>query len=373
MVVQLNIEKNFPQLCVKFVMAVSHVLLSLYLFIYIIDVKTSYLANDHDIVTLDLANWMKIKSDSLWNSSLRDLTILGTHDSGAFNLTKYLMPRSQPEWLLIAMAVAEHTGLPVEDIFGDWSITQPSDFSQQLHNGVRYFDLRCGWDSRYNDWFVFHIETGQKISKVIQQIKSFLDVYTNEIVLIESSHLYGNPTQHEILRLINYFIDTFGDLLYDESNLNHPDMYSSNILFPTYGNMIELNQRVFLSLSNDLSKNFSSIWNGDIWYNTYANSDNVRYMMHFNDMQIKRFNNGSISQNELFKVSWTLTPNGDTVLRMMLPNHPHTLLQLAENADKYMWSWVENKVNNSMKIGNVLLFDNFAAVPIGKILNMLYP
>ena len=318
--------------------------------------------------TLDLANWMKIKSDSLWNSSLRDLTILGTHDSGAFNLTKYLVPGSQPEWLLVAITVGEDIGLPVEDVVSGWSIAQPSNFTQQLLNGIRYFDLRCGWDSQFNDWFAVHNEIGPKILKLIQEIKSFLDIYTKEIVLIECSHLYGNPTQANILQLINYFRDTFDNLLYNQSN---PNLNGNT--FPTYGNMIESDERVLLSLSNDLANNFSRIWNGNMWYNTYADSDNVTYMMQFNDIQSKRFNNGSIPRNQLFKISWTLTPNGDTVLKMELPDHAHTLLELADVADQYMWQWVSNKLNNSLKIGNVFLYDNFPKAPIAKILNMLYP
>ncbi len=41
---------------------------------------------------LDLANWMNIKKDSLWNLTLQDMTILGTHDSGAYNLTHDMLP-----------------------------------------------------------------------------------------------------------------------------------------------------------------------------------------------------------------------------------------------------------------------------------------
>ena len=271
--------------------------------------------------TLDLANWMKIKSDSLWNLSLHELTILGTHDSGAFNLSKYLEPDTQPDWLLAAIKVGEDLGLPVEEVVTWWGVAQPANFTQQLLDGVRYFDLRCGWDKRFNDWFAFHTEIGPKILKLITEIKSFLDIYTNEIVLIEATHLLGDPTQENKFQLINYFFNTFGNLLYNKSNPN-----LNNNSFPTYGNMIESNQRIFLTLDDSLSNNYSTIWSGSKLYNTYADSDNITYMMQYNDFQVKRFNNGSVSQNQLFKISWTLTPQADTVLKMELPDHPHTLL-----------------------------------------------
>ena len=38
-----------------------------------------------------------------------------------------------------------------------------------------------------------------------------------------------------------------------------------------------------------------------------------------------------------------------------------------------MWQWVSNQFNNSMRIGNVFLYDNFPKAAIVNILNALYP
>ena len=107
--------------------------------------------------------------------------------------------------------------------------------------------------------------------------------------------------------------------------------------------------------------------------NTYANSDNVTYMMEFNDKQIKYYNNDGYKKDALFKISWTLTPNGDTILDMLKPHDPHSLLELADIADAQMANWTQNKiVKQNLTIGNIFIYDNYPNAAIEQILNEIY-
>ena len=94
--------------------------------------------------------------------------------------------------------------------------------------------------------------------------------------------------------------------------------------------MITTKQRVFLTLSDNLADQYNNIWNGNkIWFNTYANSDKLNTMIEFNNNQITTYTKEAetyYAKNQLFKLSWTLTPAAGTILEGIIPFHPHSLL-----------------------------------------------
>ena len=320
---------------------------------------------------LDLSNWMEQKSSILWNKTLSDLTILGTHDSGAYNLTRIQIPTYEPEFLEIMIYVGEQLGIPIEQVITMWGKSQPSNLYDQMMDGVRYIDLRCGWLEEQLNWVTFHWEAGHKIQILMDDVAKFLKQHTKEIVLIEASHLDGiNIDDNKLRKLVNIFQIAFGN----GTGIGlYPRINNSSSVFPTYGEMISKGYRVFLSLSNDkFVAKYNNIQYGEIFQNTYANSDNVTYMMQFNDKQVMRFNHNETNSNALFKISWTLTPNGDTILNTLVPGKPHNLLELAEIADKQMSNWTQTKFNDNLRIGNVFIFDNYPKAATQQIINTLY-
>eukprot|EP01084_Bolivina_argentea_P047829 88181_1 len=320
---------------------------------------------------LDLSNWMQVKSSVLWNMSLSDMTILGTHDAGAYNLTKVQIPGYEPEFLEIMIYVGEQLGIPIEQVITMWGKAQPSNLYDQMMNGVRYIDLRCGWLSEPREWVTFHWEAGHTIQILMNDIAKFLTQHTQEIVLIEASHLDGiDIDDNKLTQLVNIFEKTFGNNtdigLWIRNN-------SNPYYFPTYGEMITKGYKVFLSLSNDaFAKKYDNIQYGEIFQNTYADSDNVTYMMEFNDKQVRRFNNNQTNAKALFKISWTLTPNGDTILNTLTPGKPHNLLELADIADAKMWNWTFSKFQQNLRIGNVFIFDDYPKAATAQIIDALY-
>ena len=253
---------------------------------------------------LDLSNWMQNKSSILWNMRLSELTILGTHDSGAYNLTAVQIPTYEPEYLELLIYAGEQLGLPVEEVLTLWAKAQPSDLYDQMMHGVRYIDLRCGWLEEPRHLVTFHWEAGNTIETLMSDVANFLTEHKNEILLIEASHLEGiNVDDDKLTKLVNIFEEKFGNGtgigLYPRIGDNKSNE------FPTYGEMISSGYRVFLSLENDdFAAKYSNIQSGQIFENTYADTTNVTYMMEFNDKQVDRFNHNETNSDALFKISW---------------------------------------------------------------------
>ena len=318
---------------------------------------------------LDLSNWMGNKSDILWDQRLNELTLLGTHDSGAYNLTRIQIYDYEPEWIEAAAYIGEEIGLPVEDVITLWGQSQPKNIYYQMLYGSRYIDMRCAWIQEKNNWYTEHWEAGNDtIQTLSNNINQFIMEHPTEIVLIETGSLDGYQVNNEKLSgLLNIFKSTFKDLLYPRPN-------TSNNIFPTYGDMISQNKRVIVSIPNNIvyDDGNENIWYGNMYQNTYANSDNVTYMMEFNDKQVSIFNNNETNPNALFKISWTLTPQTDTVLKMELPDHPHNLIELAQIANKEMQNWTSIQFEKNLKIGNIFLYDDYTTSAIQYILNQLY-
>eukprot|EP01084_Bolivina_argentea_P126339 223715_1 len=146
---------------------------------------------------LDLSNWMQIKSHILWNLTLSELTILGTHDSGAYNLTRVQIPTYEPEYLEVLVYVAEQLGIPLQELITMWGKAQPSNLYDQMMNGVRYIDLRCGYLDVTHEWVTFHWEAGLPIQALVNDVARFLNEHPKEIVLIEASHFDGYNINEE--------------------------------------------------------------------------------------------------------------------------------------------------------------------------------
>ena len=236
-------------------------------------------------VGLDLSNWMKEKSDILFNRSLSDLTILGTHDSGAYNLSQREMPTYEPEYIEVLAYVGEILGLPVEDVITLWGKAQPSNLYDQMMAGVRYIDLRCGWLEIPGEWVTFHWETGNTIQTLMDDVASFLKSHPQEIVLIEASHLEGHKVDDaKLTKLVDIFQTTFGN----GTGIGlFPRMKGNEHYLPSYGEMITKGYRVFLSLENDeIASKYDNIQFESSFENTYADSDNITFMMEFNDEQV---------------------------------------------------------------------------------------
>mmetsp|Transcript_30669 Transcript_30669/g.5531 ORF Transcript_30669/g.5531 Transcript_30669/m.5531 type:complete len:85 (+) Transcript_30669:282-536(+) len=82
-----------------------------------------------------------------------------------------------------------------------------------MKNGIRYFDLRCGWDNTTQAWRTFHLIDGNNIELLLRNITAFLNDHPKEFVVVEASHFDGDPDTGDVTELEHMILDIFGDLL----------------------------------------------------------------------------------------------------------------------------------------------------------------
>ena len=305
--------------------------------------------------SLSPASWIGDSLLVIGEKPLKNLTLPGTHDSGSYNLTESPMPGDSANLTeaLYKLAVALNTS--VGNVTIAWSNTQDQSFYQQMLGGIRYFDLRAGWDNRTNHWVTYHFVTGTPVEYLLQNISQYLGDYTKEIVIVEMSHFEGFPSAANIDALKKMVMGILGASLY-------PVDLSFNF---TVNSIVSSGKRAIVTMEQGYDG--INIWPPSSIYNTYANSPNLEEMINFNNATIQRYMNGTWP-GQLFKVSWTLTANNTTVEEAILPSKPHTLIQLADVANSALPSfWI--KINrNNWKMGNILIVDHYESSSILKVI-----
>lgn len=298
-------------------------------------------------IDLTYENWMGNSLGKIGDKSLKQITLSGTHDSGAYNLTDALMPDAESDTIEDLVWLSEHLMSPVGDIIRDWSESQDWTFYQQLQGGMRYLDLRAGWDNSTCTWKAFHMQIGNSILDLLTEVRAFLDSHPKEIVILEVSHFDGYPTQNDIFTLELMIVKLFNGLFI-------PTSISLNT---TINTLLYNDYRVLIALDS-FPVTTEYIWNTDILYNSYANTPSLAEMKSYNDDKVQEYMNGEHS-SQLFKISWTLTPNSTTILTSILPWELNSLIELADLANsEFVDYWADQKIKGN-KLGDIVLFDHF--------------
>jgi hypothetical protein len=107
------------------------------------------------VTSTDYSGWMGKLSSVIGSQYLYQLVLPGTHDSGSYTLTKEVAPDETDSYESELLTLTDELGLSYDFIKG-WSLTQDCNLLKQAERGMRYFDLRAGWDADTNDWRTFH-------------------------------------------------------------------------------------------------------------------------------------------------------------------------------------------------------------------------
>ena len=300
------------------------------------------------------SNWMELLRDDI---RLSEVVMPGSHDSGTYALTSRI--QSEPlagifdRFVEIFCRSLQSIGVPIWNIITPWSTTQTQTIFNQAMLGIRYFDIRAGWNGTF--WNTFHMEEGSPVSDVLFDIKRFVDLYTKEIIVIEIIHYQGEPPKYVHEQLETMIMKILGKYLY-------PCEFSIRVcVLPTLGLMRLKNKRIILGFT-DYYNNVSPfnknpyIWSQYLFINTFANTDNLKEMMEYNHnaMMFYKKNKYRMFTNNLFKISWTLTPQIKTIALGFFPKMPHSIFDITFPIIPYFEEWAD-KLNTPP--ANIIIFD----------------
>jgi hypothetical protein len=145
--------------------------------------QASALCVAHGPGALDAAgcDWMGSLWDVIADVSLPRIAVPGSHDSGAFHLTRRVSALAADSPLMRAAPLS---------VIHRWGVTQCVGITEQLHYGVRYFDMRITYDARSDDFLFVHTLLGGSIWAMLREIDIFSAAHPREIIYVDLNHFY---------------------------------------------------------------------------------------------------------------------------------------------------------------------------------------
>eukprot|EP00996_Jenningsia_fusiforme_P001072 NODE_197_length_2801_cov_21.947311_g180_i0.p1 GENE.NODE_197_length_2801_cov_21.947311_g180_i0~~NODE_197_length_2801_cov_21.947311_g180_i0.p1 ORF type:complete len:444 (+),score=63.35 NODE_197_length_2801_cov_21.947311_g180_i0:1416-2747(+) len=201
-----------------------------------------------------LANWMSHLHPVVKQQTLLDLTLPGSHDTLTYDLSEVVAQGANdiPVWLsdLLHLLPKHLVGPYVRSV----AQTQVLTVTEQLDNGIRFLDCRimrtAGPDRLLDpEWYSLHfLESRQKATVYLQQVRDWLNAHPTEIVVIWFSRhgsacatgdsQYPDVPNTAKLAFWREVEAIFSGLLFDQS--------VSSIGTTTIAELLERDQRVFI-------------------------------------------------------------------------------------------------------------------------------
>lgn len=189
---------------------------------------------------------------------------------------------------------------------------------------------------------------------MLHQIREFIAGVRQELVIVNLSHFrqFGDAQHASLIRLI---MDTLGDFLYKKAN--------DHLLTTTIGDFVADGPRVLLVYRDSHA---AGRWADGIWpdlslYDCYADTPDAAAMV---KDQTQKMQAHAGNQDQLFLLSWTLTPDTKTLIGDILERikpwggHPKSLHDLSQNANQLLAGFVREYARQYQL--NVLYVDFYA-------------
>ncbi|CAL8393925.1 unnamed protein product [Boreogadus saida] len=143
-------------------------------------------------LTQDYEEWMSRLPEELWDIPLSNLAIPGSHDAMSYCLDmKSPMVQSQPVLIRLLDRLFRCFSRPV---ILRWATTQHKSIGDQLHMGIRYFDLRIArkpHDSSNYLFFTHIIYSHLSVLETLASVATWLESHPREVVILSCSHFEG--------------------------------------------------------------------------------------------------------------------------------------------------------------------------------------
>lgn len=304
----------------------------------------------------DFSNWMGNNFECLKDRKLTEIALPGSHDAGMY----------------------KSRDCSSKGIFGPSECntkTQAHTIADQLSKGIRYFDLRPIWDSKYDYLDIGHFTEvfipikkislgfwgclGCSLEEVLEDVSCFAAAHPNELVLLLFSHYLDRRADRQDLpsefekQLTIKVKDILGPhLVKNPSEINLLSLSLEKIL--DKGSVIAL----FDNVQTD-------------WPNGVLNSDRLPITGEYSDTE--DFNKMAMNQfaeldkwfsppenkgKKLFLLSWTLTQSdGHAASCCNVPDTP-SIEELAKNANSRLAEvYQQGRYAEKFNFPNILLTD----------------
>ncbi|XP_019632600.1 PREDICTED: PI-PLC X domain-containing protein 3-like [Branchiostoma belcheri] len=281
-----------------------------------------------------LGNWMGDLPPRLYNAPLKNLAIPGTHDSASvyLDITSDISPGEIKTIKDIIDSLAKIPSLGLEqigkDVVYNWAVTQGSDFTEQLENGVRYFDLRVATGKSDSSLYFVHGLYGSKVESGLREIAEWLHSHPKEVVLLDFQHLYfGEKPQDE--NMITILKNTFGSMLC-------PKAIKGNAVDVTLANLWDNRYQVIVFYANEVAVTGHDIlWTDKTYiYSPWANTPDISILIN------TFLDNESRKGSKFFVSQAILSPDTATILFHLCGNLKG---KLAIPAMPKILHWLEGK------------------------------
>jgi 1-phosphatidylinositol phosphodiesterase len=303
----------------------------------------------------DLSNWMALIDA---NTSLADLTLPGTHNSAAYDLSTHFN-ENDPQYNYIQEATFG-IDLPnklIAKFACRFALTQSLSISEQLRSGIRYFDLRVDYDEETSTFRAFHLLFGLPIQEILKEIRDFIRTNPSEILVIEMRELLSpSVTAEKKQELAQTILEAFGSNLFPVTSV-----------LPTIGEMQAAGTTVIVAVQDgEINASSEMIWptSGKI-RDTFANTVDVEKMDEYNQERLVEFN--AESDQFLFnKLSWILTPDTDYLKDSLLHGSIYSLAK--DEANPALIEFASK--NENKQLGNILIVDYVEQSPLFDVLGL---
>jgi len=229
-----------------------------------------------------------------------------------------------------------------KDIIMRWSLTQNATITEQLKAGVRYFDMRPGYLSEPDDFFFTHGIYGDKIAKMLEEMKSFLEANPKEVLIVDFNHFYSfTDSLHE--RFVNdVVLKNFKD-----KTFNHGSSYEINMSLKDFW---DKEKQVIIRYCNTKSTNENKeLWPSQIIDSPWFNTDSITKLIPDLDSRLDTLKNDTMNVFQAI-----LTPQNATIafhFTSSLQKH------LAVPGNVHIKTWLETVLSQRKKGVNVVICD----------------
>ncbi len=346
------------------------------------DQEVTYITRLNDYC-FDPKEWMRQIAKSKANVKLRELFIPGSHDSGTYNINYYsALTLDYENWII-----------PLGSIVGasqGWAKAQNNSIIDQLNAGIRYFDLRFSngiyatapvTGARFTyigpddpipmignpprpvsnivrkKVFLCHSFASVEPKTVFNDVKTFIDAHSKEIVFINIQHIY-NFSHEDCQIFIQQLHDMLGDKMLQRPTNKTLDLTVKDVLANGKQIILFIDQVHTVNISGkaesgtDFNKTFSDIFESNkfIWSatefldNPYPNTCKV------SELKTKMLNNISSDTNKFSVLQGIITPDTSFPAKediayqnAITGRYPKTLEELGNEVSPKVIAWVNNE------------------------------